>query len=197
MNTKILFATLVTAGLATTASAAHAGGIKIGAQAQILPAGSELTGEELDGDEFSVDAEPAFGVVGTFDYAVHPNIDIGLAPRIVIGLKGEDDDDSATQFDLAARVTGHAQVAPKVDVFGFVAPGYSILSMPDWPDDVDSPSGLVLGLGAGAGYAVTPKLSIVGEVGYQLGFQGFSVGDRDITAQTDLLHLGVGIKAAL
>jgi hypothetical protein len=173
MNTKILLSSLAVTGLASTlaASAAHADKIKVGGQLQVLPALSSLKAEGLGLDE-SASAEPAFGVLGTFDYAVHPNIDIGLAPRIVFGLKADSDADSATQFDLAARVTGHAQVAPKLDIFGFAAPGYSILSMPNWPDQVDQPSGLVLGFGGGA-------------------------GGQDVDVQTKLFHLGVGIKAAL
>jgi hypothetical protein len=88
-------------------------------------------------------------------------------------------------------------VAPKLDLFGFVSPGYSILSLPDSADELDSPTGLVLGFGGGAKYAVTPTLSVVGELGYQLGFQGTSVEGQDIDLKTDLLHIGVGIQAAL
>ena len=207
MNTKILVASLATAGLASAfgASAAHAEGLKLGAQAQVLPFGSSL--EIGDGDDSEdLDLSTAFGIVGTVDYAVHPNIDIGLAPRLVLNIipdEADDDDDSATELDLAARVTGHALVAPKLDVFGYVAPGYSIVMLPEGDDDdaFDDPSGLILGLGAGVKYAVSPTLSVVGELGYQLGFQGTSIefaGESfDADFKTNLVHFGVGIQAAL
>jgi hypothetical protein len=189
MNTKILVASLATAGLASAfgASAAHAEGMKVGGQVQILPA------SELEGENASIDLKTAFALVGTFDYAVHPNIDIGAAPRIVLGLKPADfdADDSLTQYDLAARVTGHAQVAPAFQVYGFASPGFSIITSPD--DDDDSSSGLILGLGGGGAFAVTPRLSLVGELGYTLGFQ--SVDDNKVA--TNLLHIGFGVKASL
>jgi hypothetical protein len=193
MNTKILVASLATAGLAITGSVAHAEGIELGAQLQVMPFGSEV---EVGAGDFSGSADlgTAFGIVGLADFAVHPNINIGAAPRLVFGIKGEDaneDADAATQLDLAARVTGHATVAPKLDVFGYASPGYSLIMIPDNEDD--NPAGFILGFGGGAGYAVTPSLSVVGELGYTLGFQGVD----DVDFATKLLHIGVGIKAAL
>jgi hypothetical protein len=189
MNTKILLASLATAGLASAfgATAAHAEGIKLGGQLQVLPA------SELEGENVSIDLKTSLALVGTFDYAVHPNIDVGAAPRIAFGLKPEeyDGDESLTQFDLAARVTGHTPVGAKVEVFGFVSPGYSIISSSD--DDDDSSTGLILGLGGGAAFAVTPTIALVGELGYTLGFQSVD-GDK---AASNLLHLGFGVQAAL
>lgn len=207
MNTKILLASLATAGLATTAGlhSAHAENLAIGAQAQILPAGSVdiAVGDE---DE-SFDLKTAFGIVGTVDYRVHPNFSVGAAPRLIFGVKpdeADEDSDSATQLDLAARLTGHFPVAPKIELFGYASPAYSFVFLPseDGDDDeADDPSGFALGFGAGAAFKVTPALSVVGEIGYTLGFQGSSVetpiGDFDVDFKTSFPHVGIGIQAAL
>jgi hypothetical protein len=206
MNQKILIASLIgSASLLTAAHAAHAapaGTIELGAQAQVLPLGS-VSGNDSDDD---LDYSTSFGIQLQGDYFVHPNVSVGLAPRFILGLKPDVDGydgDSASQLDLAARVTGHAPVAPKVDLFGFVAPGYSFVFLPDEanPFEIDNPSGFIVGLGGGASYQVTPSLAIVGELGYTLGFQGSTVElgseSTDVDYNSNFLHLGLGVKASI
>jgi hypothetical protein len=203
MNTKLLFASVTlasTAGLAGLASSAHAGGLSVGGQVQLIPV-AELTIDDGDDSE-SEDLNTTVGFAGIVEYAVHPNVSIGFAPRFIIGLEPDGAEDSASQLDLSARITGRLPVAPKVDLFAYAAPGYSLIFPPD-NDLIDfgTPSGFILGFGGGAAYKVTPTLSVVGEVGYSLGFQSTTVEalgqEADADVKTNLLHIGLGVQAAL
>jgi hypothetical protein len=203
MNTKLLFASVTlasTAGLAGLASSAHAGNLEVGGQLQLLPVGEYTT--DVTGEDTDFDTNAAFGIAGHIGYAITPNFSVGFAPRFILGIKPEDvdDADSATQLDLAVRLTGKFPVAPKVELFGYLAPGYSLVFFEDLPDDVSQPGGLVIGGAAGAAFKVTPTLAITGELGYTKGFQGTSLdaGDEtvDISTSTSFLHLGVGVQTS-
>lgn len=198
MNTKLILAATTlasTAGLAGLASSAHADKLEIGGQLQLLPLGS------IEFEDESEDTAVAFGIAGTVDYRVHPNISVGLAPRLILGVQADGAEESATQLDLAARITGHVPVAPKVDLFAFASPGYSFTFPPEESDALGTPSGFALGFGGGAAFKVSPTLAITGELGYSLSFQGGTAEvlgtELDYDYGTNFLHLGVGVKAAI
>ncbi len=202
MNTKLLFASIAslatTAGLASTASA----GVEVGAQLQLLPMGELST--EVGNQTFETDADPTFGIAANVGYAITPNISVGFAPRLILNIKGEDSDedsDAATQLDLAARITGKLPVAPKLDLFAHVSPGYSLLFVDNLPDEASQPGGFGIAVGGGVGYKVTPTLSITGELGYSAAFLSSTtetpIGDVDANLDTSFFHLGVGLQAAL
>jgi hypothetical protein len=202
MNTKLLFASVTlasTAGLAGLTSSAHAGNLEVGGQLQLVPAGSLEF--EVDGEGDSEDTDTAFGLVGIVDYVINPNISVGFAPRLVLGVAADGADDSATQLDLAARITGRLPVAPKVDLFAYGAPGYSFTFPPEDADELGTPSGFSLGFGGGAAFKVTPVVSLVGELGYSLSFQSGTAEalgqEVDYDYNANFLHLGFGVKAAI
>jgi hypothetical protein len=205
MNTKLLFASLATlastAGLAGFSSAAHAGNLEVGGQLQIAPAGSVEFSVDGDDDSESVDTDTAFGLVGIVDYVINPNVSVGFAPRLVLGVAGDGADESATQLDLAARITGRLPVAPKVDLFAYLAPGYSFTFPPEEADELGTPSGPSVGVGAGAAFKVTPVISLVGELGYSWSFHGGTAEalgqEVDYDYKANFLHLGFGVKAAI
>jgi hypothetical protein len=202
MKTTIIAAAAL-AGLAASATA-HAGG-RVGAEVLLVPVGDatfDAPGEEAE----SVDLAFAYGIGGLAAYEVSPNFSIGLAPRLVLGIKGEDDEDDEdiTELDLAVRFTGHFPLAPggaELQIHG--SPGYSWLFLPDVGDDDDlfgTPSGLVLGVGAGISVPVGNNVALVGDLTYTFGFQGTTVdvGEGvDIELSIDTAQLGFGLQAKI
>lgn len=153
----------------------------------------------LEGED---DAAFAFGVMPTFDFGINQFLFVGLAPQFIFNVNGKDSDgDAGQELDLRARVGGIAKVADTIRLFGYVAPGYSIVMVPDKPDGQDNPAGFVLGFAAGAAFDLTPAMFLSGEVGYQVGYQGTTVsapgGDVDVELKTNYLHLGIGLGVRL
>jgi hypothetical protein len=120
---------------------------------------------------------------------------IGLAPQFIFNVKSDDsgDSDAAQEVDLRARIGGIAKVADTIRVFGYAAPGYSIVMLPDEFEGIDNPAGFVLGFAAGAAFDLAPSTYLTGEVGYQLGYQSTEFLNNDADFKTNYLHLGVGL----
>jgi outer membrane protein with beta-barrel domain len=148
----------------------------------------------------SNDAATAFEIGGRFEYQVAPLISIGVAPAILFGVKAKDANDSASQLDLPLRIAVGGEVAPKVRLYGFAAPGYSILFPPsDANGNTTHPSGFMIGFGGGVGYRVAPTFMIAGELGYQFRFWSETVNvlgtSIDVSAQDDFLTFGIAATA--
>ena len=138
----------------------------------------------------STDASFAFGVMPTFDFGINQFLFAGLAPQFIFNVMPDGaTGDSATELDLRARVGGVAKVADTVRLFGYAAPGYSIVMFPNKPMGVDNPSGFVLGFAAGSTLDLSPSTYLSGELGYQVGFQAANSIDR----KTNYFHIGVGV----
>jgi hypothetical protein len=163
---------------------------QIGISAEVLPIGELVL--EVPGLSFTGDLETAFGISASFEYVVPPAFAIGFAPRFIFGIKGEDGTDSAQQLDLRARARVQTQVSRTTGFYAFVAPGYSILFVPDWPREVDRPAGFVLGFGGGVALTVGARGFVSFELGYQLGFQKVSEMGESADVKTNFFHLGFG-----
>lgn len=187
---KIVMFVMVT-GILAVASSAHAQSVRGGASISLLPLGT--ISFDAPGESDSADTAIAFGINGLIDYAINPAISIGFMPQVLLNVKPEDEDESAKQFDLLVRVAGHYPAAPNIDLYGYLAPGYSIISPPDWPDNVDRPKGLIIGFGGGAAYQVAPRTAITGELGYQIGLQGLEENGVAIDLETSYLRVGAGV----
>jgi hypothetical protein len=210
MNKTLTIATFAAIGLAISATA-HAGGTLLGASVQILPGGS-IAGD-ADGNlgpvggstDFDGDLDTGFGVVLNADYVIQPHLTVGLAPRYVFNVKNDSGNFDASQLDIPVRVTGRFLVARKIAVLPYGQVGYSFLFPEDWNENFDKPSGFLAGLGVGGAFALSPKLALVGDLGYDWGFQhtsgsGTVVGvpyDYDITTGTRQFHIGIGVQTAL
>jgi hypothetical protein len=203
MKTTIIAAAAL-AGIAASATA-HAGG-RVGAEVLLVPVGDatiDAPGEQAE----TVDLAVAYGLGALAAFDVSPNFSIGFAPRLVLGIKGEDDEDdeAITELDLAVRFTGHFPLAPggaELQIHG--SPGYSWLFLPDIGDDDDllgTPSGLVIGVGAGISVPVADNVSLVGDLTYTFGFQGTTVegfGEEiDLELSIDTAQLGFGLQAKI
>ena len=189
---KNLSVLTLTVALAVPA-VASAGGLTAAAQVQLIPVGTLAF--EGGGIDTSESTDLAYGIGAQVDYWVNEQISVGFAPRFVLNLRPDSETESATQLDLAVRAQYNHPVNDQVKAFGFLAPGYSILSLPEEAGDL-SPKGLIIGLGAGVRYGVNDKLFVQGEAGYTLGFQGGTEQGVDYTFKSNLLHLGVGLGAA-
>jgi hypothetical protein len=185
-----LAATSVHAQEASVATEAPAKKMRVGAQLELVPAGSLET--NVLGRSQSTDTAFAYGIGGSLDYDLTPMISIGVAPRLVFNLKGDADGaEAAKELDLRARAMLHLPVAEKLTAYGFVAPGYSVIFLPA-DATADNPTGFALGFGAGAAYDVAPNLFVSAELGYQLGFQSVAAGDRTIDLKSNLFSLSFG-----
>jgi hypothetical protein len=180
--------------------------VSLGAQIELLPYGQISGG--TDSATIDSDAAFAYGVAANLDFHVNRYLSIGLAPRMILNVTSKDadddqeDDDALKQVDARVRVKGTFPVAPVVDLYGYVAPGYSwILADQNkfGPLTIDDASGLVVAFAAGASFDLSPGFFLNAEVAYQLGFQTTtaSVGDLDgdFDFKSDYLSIGLGAGA--
>jgi opacity protein-like surface antigen len=193
--------TVITLALALVLAPAVASADSIiGAQLQIVPGG------EIDTEAFGIgvngDLETAYGLAVIGEYVVHRHVTVGLAPRVVFGIKfDEDADDSSTQLDIPIRVTGRLFFG-KLAVHGYVSPAYSIIFVPDPSEDidVDNPAGFAIGFGAGVAYQLNNDLALSAELGYTAGSQSVELegplGDETVDVATSLPHIAIGIHTA-
>jgi hypothetical protein len=128
----------------------------------------------------------------------NPYLSIGVAPRLVLNVKpsdGADGADADKEIDLRARITGRLPVAPGVELYASVMPGYSIVTSSQ--DGVDSATGFALAGALGATYDLTPKIFLGAEVGYQRAFTSAteSIAGQNLSADLELSYLHVGIGA--
>lgn len=155
---------------------------------------------EAQGMSKSTDPATAFELGARFEYQVTPMVSIGIAPTILFGVKGKDETDSSSQLDLPLRVTVGGEVAPRVRIYGFAAPGYSVLFPPSsGTGDTQHPSGFMIGFGGGVGYRIAPKFTLGGELGYQFRFLSVTedvLGQSiDVSAKDNFLTFSVAATA--
>ena len=184
------FADDTAASVTASTASEHKGVLQV--QFEMMPVGKlSLKGQVgdilIDG---SNDAALAGGISARMEYDVLPFLSIGASPRIIFNVKGDDATDSLTEVDLRARVTGHYHVLPSLEIFGFVAPGYSLL-LPKSGTLENYPRGFSIGAGAGVNLDVSNDTFVSLEGGYQMGFQKFQ--EEDFELRTDYLHVGVGV----
>jgi hypothetical protein len=172
--------------------------VRIGGELALLPIG-KLTVQSAAA-KVSFDSELTLGVGGVLQIPLNDVFTIDFAPRIVFNVKSEQDTDSATELDLRARLTAGGNVAPSTRLYVALQPGYSFLFLPTDPPagaEMSTPSGLTLGIAAGAMFRVSPGVHITSEIGYQFGFQSTTVSapgqsvDLDVTAS--FLHFAGGL----
>lgn len=187
MKHTLVFGTLFM--LTFSAAAAEAQNLHAGVDLRVLPAGKIKI--EGPGINASTDTAVAFGFVGHVDYVITPNIMVGLMPQLLLNVKGENANESAKELDLMARVAGGLPMG-EVMLFGYLAPGYSFIFIPDADNN---PKGLVLDFGFGGSYSINEAVYFSFDAGYQLGFQSVTANGQTGDIKTSFLHLGAGIGA--
>jgi hypothetical protein len=141
------------------------------------------------GTDTSLDAAVAFGVMPVFDYSITSNFFVGFGPMYTFNVKPKDAMGSAAkELDLMLRVGGGVPVAEKVQIYGYLSPGYSII----WPSMGNKPKGFVAGAHAGGMMDITSSVFVNVEVGYQMGFQKVAFGNADVDSKTNYFQIGLG-----
>ncbi len=157
-------------------------------QIEMLPVGTLDLGRE---DGLSVDTAKAFAIGLTMDYDVLPYLSVGAAPRLVMGLRGEDGFKEAKQLDVRARATAHVHLLPALQAYASLAPGYSVMLIPD-DARLENPRGFVLALAGGFSLDLSADSFLTAELGYQLGFQTARFDGAKVDLSSNLLHIGLG-----
>jgi hypothetical protein len=145
---------------------------------------------EAGGFTGSDDMAAAFGFMPFLDFLVTPNFFIGFTPTYILNVKSEDADDAGTQLDLLLRLGGGAPVSDRLDLYGYLAPGYSIVDIANVDNNA---KGFALGIHGGVMFSVSSAVFLNGELGYQIGFQEVSlpvIGTVD--SKTSYLQIGLG-----
>lgn len=170
--------------------------MRVGLTLVPMPFGRLTTGTVFPGVAVSgsADAEFAFGVLPYFDFAVTRYFFVGLAPQLTFGIKPQNvSGDAAREFDFLVRLGGNAPVADTIQLYGYIAPGYSVVMLPH----LDDGTGLVLGFHGGAIFDLSSKLYLNGELGYQFGYQSTSILGQSVDTHTNYFHLGLGVGLRL
>jgi Outer membrane protein beta-barrel domain len=195
MTKRFLVCSLVGLFLAAPVASARAERVRLGGTVSLLPIGQAQL--QAEGVSETADTATAFGLGGVVEVQLLTNLAVGFAPRLLLNVKGEEDTESAKELDLAVRVIGNLPVGGSVQLYGFAAPGYSIIYIPDLPDEITNPAGFIFGFGAGVGFDLNPRFRLATEIGYQLGGQQVSVEDETLDVEISYLHLGVSAMARL
>jgi hypothetical protein len=166
----------------------------VGGQVGLSPLGTLKA--DVGDTSLSADATTAFEVGGRVEYQVTPLLSIGIAPAFRFSIKSKDDTDSESQLDLPLRIAVGGDVAPKIRIYGFAAPGYTFLFPPSDPQsDATTASGFMIGFGGGASFRLAPKFALSGELGYQFRFPSGSLQGADVSYQDNYLTFTVGASA--
>jgi hypothetical protein len=179
-----------TAAATASATGAEASKMRLGLTLVPMPLGS-LKGA----GGTSLDTAFAFGVMPIFDYKVHPNFFVGVAPLYIFNVKGKDQmGDSASELDIQLRLGGGAPITDKIGAYGYLSPGYSIGMLPQAAKDLgaSNPKGFMLGIHAGAMMDLASNIFVNAELGYQLGFQKASFMNVDGDAKSNFFQIGLG-----
>jgi hypothetical protein len=182
---------------APAAPEAASPGLRVGAQLDLLPIGTLHIA--ASGESDSADASDAIGLGALAEYRVSDVVTIGFAPRYILPVKVEDAGDSGSQLDLRVRGTVGTVVAPRVHLHGIGTLGYSMMFhvLSDLNGNYYRSSGFIVGFGAGLGYSLNPRLQLVAEMSYQLGYQGTTIAGYDVDAGTSYFTMGVGLLTSL
>lgn len=159
----------------------------------IVPAPLGSIETNFGGQKVSTDTAVAFGLRPAFDYSINKYLFVGFGPQFLFNVKADSGSDAGKAVDLLLRVGGHAPVADNVQLYGYLAPGYSVIYPPTGNED---PSGFVLGVAVGALFSINERLFASADIGYQLGYQEATVlgADFDYHLRYLLIGLGIGMK---
>jgi hypothetical protein len=161
--------------------------LRVGLNLVPMPFGSFKT--TLTGSEISIDTAFAFGLMPAIDYLLSTYYFVGFAPQFTFNVNGKDGaGDAAKAVDLLVRLGGNAPVADNIELYGYIAPGYSIV----FPNGGDNPAGFVLGFHGGAILDISPTVFTNLEIGYQVGFQ--TVNSSDYKLNYFQIGIGAGFR---
>jgi hypothetical protein len=124
-------------------------------------------------------------------YRVMPSVSVALASQLAFNLKPSGAD-SARELSVFAQATGHYELKMQWDFNFVVAPGYTVVLIPD----ADDASGFAFRWGGGPMFHLNNHLSFAVELSHQIGFQSTSrtSGDADVRTTFVSLHAGIRVR---
>ena len=140
----------------------------------------------------SVGAEPAYGMMTTFDFLARHNLFAGFAPAYAFHVRARGAPPSASpgrKFDLLFRFGYSHAIGERVRAYGYLAPGYSFLSQLNLGTESQGP---LIGVHAGAQYDLTEAFFLAAEIGYQAGFQRATFEPEHYAFTTNYIQIGLG-----
>ncbi|HUJ60433.1 MAG TPA: hypothetical protein VLX92_18155 [Kofleriaceae bacterium] len=174
--------------------------IWLGGGLELLPFGtSEI---DIGNLGFQSDAATAFGVNAIFEYRLGHVFTVGFAHRLVLDVHDtETHGDSAELFDLRGRLTGRWEFLPGWAAYGAVMVGYGILSLPKTSDPTQPSPGTSKGptvtFAAGVTYNIGPYALVYTEVGFENGFEGYSMNGTSYDYEYNFPHVEAGMMFAI
>jgi hypothetical protein len=133
------------------------------------------------------------------DYALGESWFVGLNPQYVVWIRGP----SATgpvvgsEIDVRGRIGAQARSFDRLSVFGYLAPGYSvILPSPDL-GRMNKPRGPVVAGALGMALDVRPTVAFSMELGEQYGFQTGKKDGSRVDYRTHFLYIALGLRLQL
>lgn len=152
--------------------------------------------------ETSSHLDSTYGLGLSFAYRLLAGLSVGIAPQVVFRLTSKDDGgypviDSEKEYDLMARIAYAYAVAPHLDVYVEVLPGYSFVTFNKIVVGSQAPParGVVGAGGLGATFSITDGFFVNAGVGYQVGFQvSHGISTRAVSTQFLRIAIGGGVK---
>jgi hypothetical protein len=164
----------------------------------LAPLVTGTIGSDLGAFPNDDDADLAFALAPALDYAVNRILFVGLHPQYVFGVKKQKSRGDATyEINLRARIGAIFPARDKVHLFGYLAPGYSILKPTEDLGDVGRPHGFACAAAIGLLADLTPTVFFSSELGYQRGFQKGDQFGFDYAYETSFVGLGFGVGLRL
>ena len=162
-------------------------GLFFGANLAYAPRGRiDVQTGNLDG---MVELPAAFAAELQGGYRIRPFLSVALASQMLFNVK-PNHEDSANELGVFVQAIGHLALRSRWDLNVFVAPGFSVLFVPDASDA----KGLAFRYGGGPMFHVSEHISVGVEFSHQLGFQKADRGGGDADMRTSFLSLVAGVR---
>jgi hypothetical protein len=173
---------------------------RFGIEGVFSPIGTWSSTATLGGTDFGIsgDLEVSGGVGAFLDFKLGPYFSLGFVPEVLFNVKPTQavfGIGTGTELDLQARATGWLPTSRGIDVYGYLAPGYSVVFLSDKPPGQNNLQGIVLGIGGGVAIHVGRRGFVPIEARYNFGFQTESPNngnDFDFHLRSFQLMAGIG-----
>ena len=178
----------------------------LGVQLEAVPTGT--LDVDVGGAVASKPQELAYGVGGSFERWLTPNIAVGVAPRLVTPIQIRGVSGTGHELDLRARIAVGGELARRVFAHAVFTGGYAWLfgavarmDPATGATSVATTSNLIAGAGVRVSYALNSHLLFVTELAYQWGGEGraslVSPAPIAVGLSDRFLTLGFGVATAL
>jgi hypothetical protein len=129
------------------------------------------------------------------DYACGDVLFLGVGSQYVFWVQDALSEGPAegSEIDIRARIGASSYLTEAWQLFGYLAPGYSLLVPTRGARTPNGPRGLVIAGAVGAAVDLLPALFLSGEIGYQEGFQTGQQEGVTFDHQTRFMQVGLSL----